>query len=344
MGDSEARTPQSISPFGWQFETLPLRGGTTQGEAVQLRAASSNGWDRLREEGLDSVERDRRAILAMAGTYRTSFDYVETAGFSAGYQPISPYRSWGTEVVCVLDDSARKIVLQHILLMQFSDQQEPVLVKHWRQDWFYEPESVMRYRGHSRWEFESVSELDGRGAWSQIVYQVDDSPRYGGIARWQHGGGLSIWQSDPTWRPLPRRELSVRQDYQVIAGVNRHLITPTGWIHEQENNKLKLDEEGKVQVVARELGLNRYELIEKFDTQVADDYFRHTEPFWGLVRKEWTMRGAQSGAYVLTSGKKRGELAMQAFELADDVAKRGEQALVGLNVESFVGQYFKDKV
>ena len=47
-----------------------------------------------------------------------------------------------------------------------------------------------------------------------------------------HGGGVSTWISDETWRPLPRREFSVRKDYDVLVGTNRHTITAQGWVQE----------------------------------------------------------------------------------------------------------------
>jgi hypothetical protein len=39
---------------------------------------------------------------------------------------------------------------------------------------------------------------------SEAVWQTDDSPRYGGIGRWQYQHGVSAWQSDLTLRPLAR--------------------------------------------------------------------------------------------------------------------------------------------
>jgi len=44
------------------------------------------------------------------------------------------------------------------------------------------------------------------------------------------GEDHSTWHSENTWWPLPRREFSVRNDYNVLSGSNRHTITPTGWV------------------------------------------------------------------------------------------------------------------
>ncbi len=75
------------------------RGGTTEGPPVTLDPEVSAEWLAVREPGLSAQERDRRAILAMAGAYRTSFDFIETVGFVEGYTPPRPYQSWGTEYV-----------------------------------------------------------------------------------------------------------------------------------------------------------------------------------------------------------------------------------------------------
>lgn len=332
---------KSISPFGWQFESLPLRGGVSKGSSVQLQTTASEAWKELQKPNISEQERDRRAILAMAGSYRASFDFVETMGFSEGYQPQSPYRSWGTEVVYVLENSPQKVVLQHVLLMRSPDS-EPVVVKHWRQDWQYQPSSVLRFQGSDTWRLEPVKSEQSQGLWSQTVYQVDDCPRYGGIGLWQHQSGMSVWSSDPTWRPLPRREFTVRNDYQVLDGINRHIITPTGWIHEQENNKVVLQHDRSTKVLAREFGLNRYELLENFDTQPADSYTSSTEPFWAMVRAQWETRAKVGQSYTLRSGKERGKLAGEAFQAADEVGKNGPLPNQEKRVKALVDEYFKN--
>ena len=56
--------------FAWQFldgSEMAPRGGTTTGARVDLVKAPSPEWQQLQEAGLDKKEKDRRAILAMAG-------------------------------------------------------------------------------------------------------------------------------------------------------------------------------------------------------------------------------------------------------------------------------------
>ena len=71
--------------------------------------------------------------------------------------------------------------------------------------------------------------------------------------------------SNLTLRPLPRREFSVRNDYDLLKGHNRITITPQGWIHEEDNLKtvigLSGSEESNHTYTAREIGIARYEKL-----------------------------------------------------------------------------------
>ena len=284
--------------FSWYFQDgspLSPRGGSTRGTTVQLVTEPTAEWHALQEPGITQLERDRRAILAMAGEYRVSFDFIETTGFVAAYKPERPYRSWGTEKVYVVEDTGRDIVLQHLLVMSFTDKDGkthgPHVTKHWRQDWRYEPTDQLVYLGNNTWQRIQVPAERQRGHWRQTVYQVDDSPRYSGIAQWQHLGNYSSWNDENGWRPLPRREYSVRSDYDVLIGNNRHTITPTGWTHEQHNLKAKLYETGKLAasqpILGRESGFNRYERITGYDWSAGDHYQESTKPVWDAVRSKW---------------------------------------------------------
>src|SRR5690606_37916690 len=79
--------------FGWSFadeESTKPRGGITTGAPVTLRTSPGPGWLAIREPGIDKLEKDRRAILAMQGIYRVTFDFVETVPLRAGYTPARP--------------------------------------------------------------------------------------------------------------------------------------------------------------------------------------------------------------------------------------------------------------
>jgi hypothetical protein len=316
LGCSTATAKPAAKPaayvFAWPFleSSIEPRGGTTRGAPVTLETRPSAEWERLHAPGLSARERDRAAILAMAGDYRTSFDFLETIEFTPGAGPARPYRSWGTERIYAIEDRRDFISLQHVLVMFAIDENGkrigPMVQKHWRQDWRYEPDRVLVFAGNERFETRAVPREDSRGAWSQTVYQVDDSPRYGSVGRWVHADEASIWEGGEAWRPLPRREHSVRSDYQVLAGSNRHTILPTGWVHEQDNLKLVLqvsrsepkaseDQQiGNTRRLAREIGVDRYERLRDFDFSAADAYWKATASFWALVRQGWAQRVAKA--------------------------------------------------
>ena len=287
-------TPRQFT-FAWPYQPddrMAPRGGITTGDSITLATDASPAWQALQAAGLSARERDRRAILAMAGAYRASFDFIETVGFTEGYQPDPPYQSWGTEYVYVVSDEPDFISLQHIMVIRFAsageDASEPVVVKHWRQDWRYEGRELFVFDGHQQWRRVTLTEEQARGKWVQSVFQVDDSPRYAAVGSWQHTANFSSWTSDETWRPLPRREFSVRDDYDVLIGSNRHTITPTGWVQEEHNLKAALDDDGAVaRILARENGLARYERIEGFDWSPGDEYWQRTAPYWAEVRSAW---------------------------------------------------------
>ncbi|MEM9403355.1 MAG: DUF6607 family protein [Pseudomonadota bacterium] len=317
--------------YAWPFtedDTMKPRGGTTRGPALELDNSPGERWLALQAPELTKQERDRRAILAMAGGYRASFDFIETVGFTPDYEPKRPYQSWGTEYVYVVEDQADFISLQHILVMTFlNDDDElvgPMVVKHWRQDWQYEDANLHVYTGHSTWEQRDVAPNQARGTWSQSVYQVDDSPRYQAVGRWEHRANHSSWTSNETWRPLPRREFSVRDDYHVLVGTNRHTITPTGWVHEEDNLKVVLDEDGKpagdYPYLARESGFNRYERILDYDFSAGDNYWQQTSEFWADVRDAWEQLFAEQTSLTLADSYEDQSLFMTMFMYAGNIS------------------------
>jgi hypothetical protein len=227
----------------------------------------------------DPFDRDRNAILAMAGEFKVNFNFEETVVLKAGYTRHKPHQSIGHEFVEAIENSRERIVLQHVLV----DAQGNV-TKHWRQDWVYEPNWLWKFAGSGTWKKYSVSPAEAQGKWAQFVYQVDDTPRYAALGRWQHTGNKSAWTSDPTWRPLPRREYTTRSDYDVLDGVNRQTITPDGWVHEQDNTKLVLKSNENL---VRERGTNYYTRATNYSFAPGRDYWRNTAAYWSEIRNEW---------------------------------------------------------
>ena len=283
--------------FSWQFQdsdAMRPRGGTTKGSTVELSNKSNSAWRKLSNEENSNFEKDRHAILSMAGNHRVTFDFIETIVHDPVSKPDRPYQSWGTEYVLVIEDSPQFISLQHILVMTFVDKDgktsKPMVMKHWRQDWQYAPSQMLVHNLTKGWHIQQLTK-ESANSWSQTVYQVDDSPRYASTGKWKHFKEMSIWESKDTLRPLPRREFSVRSDYDVLWGTNRITVLPSGWVQEEDNLKMVItnpkDIENNQSFKAREAGIARYELISGLDISAAEDYWKKTKSFWQDVRKAW---------------------------------------------------------
>jgi len=230
----------------------------------------------------DAFKKDRDAILSMAGKFDVEFTFRETVPLVAGYELKKPYRADALEIVKVVEDHEDLIVLQHILLVEAG----PIMqvVKHWGQIWKYEDPVIVEYLGERTWKKRTLKPSEVKGTWTQLVTQVDDSPRYESWGKWTHEGNRSAWTSKDTCRPLPRREYTKRNDYDILRAVNRHVITPEGWVHEQENRKWI---KGKNRFLCHETGLNIYRRYEQEDFSKAENYWEATSDFWQQVRTEW---------------------------------------------------------
>ena len=312
--------------YAWPFaptDSMKPRGGTTKGANVTLQREPDELWLQIQQSGLQKIEKDRRAIRAMSGSYRASFDFVELAGFERDYEPKAPYQSWGTEHVYVIADDPFFISLQHVLVMKFVNESNnkvtSVVVKHWRQDWTYEDTVLNIFDKDNTWERVSLDEGDVSGKWSQAVFQVDDSPRYEAIGQWVHSVNYSSWESEQTRRPLPRREFSVRDDYDLLVGVNRHTITPTGWVHEEDNLKVAVDVVDNERNIAREAGFNRYERIIDHDFSPGHEYWSKTKGFWKDVRAAWDIRLRSYDEITLRDTVEGRRLFQVMFNYADGI-------------------------
>jgi hypothetical protein len=321
--------------FSWNLSEIcdmQPRGGTSRGTKIVLDEQPHEGWLAIQAENLSWFEKDRRAILAMAGPYRVSFDFLETMGFVNNYIPSKPYQSWGTEYVYVAQDTGDYISLQHIMVMSFVDDDgvssAPMVMKHWRHDWQYQKPLMFEYPGHNTWKKRTLTPAQTKGKWSQSVYQVDDSPRYESIGAWQHEANVSSWQSAKTWRPLPRRESSVRNNYHVLQGTNKHIILPNGWVQEEHNYKLVLDEQGNVDIavpfLAKEIGLARYQKIVQHDFSPGDEHWQKSSQFWQDVREVWAQK-TQTSDGLMINNRVGGQLMFMPFFAKAQTVVHGEK-------------------
>ncbi|HEY1073758.1 DUF6607 family protein [Brevundimonas sp.] len=238
-------------------------------------------------------ERDRQSILAQAGQYRVHFDMRENVSFSADYDPMEGKLSGGSEIVRVVYDKGDRISLQHILVMEHDG--KAIVIKHWRQDWVYQPQSVLTYTGPNQWTLTPVSADQRPGAWSQTVWQTDDSPRYGGVGRWTYVNGLSAWTSALTWRPLARRDAVLNPVYDRYLGTNRHILTPNGWVHIQDNMKMSGKAGGEPVAIVQEDVVNTYDRSTSYSPKAGDDYWAATQDYWAAVRDAWDAVVARDG-------------------------------------------------
>ncbi|MEL6666499.1 MAG: DUF6607 family protein [Pseudomonadota bacterium] len=284
-----------------------------------------------------NFEQDRQSILAMAGDYKVTFDFTETVSFVEGYELKDPKLSGGHESVRVVEDRGDFISMQHLLVV--GPDESPFVVKHWRQDWKYEPARVLMFVGGNAWEWQDVPASERAGTWSQTVYQVDDAPRYGAVGTWTYEDGIAEWTPPQEWRPLPRRDMTTRDDYHAVDAVNRHVITPWGWVHEQDNSKLILD--GTPQALVREVGINTYRAFDDYPVEAAEDYWAGTADYWAGVRAHWTAIEAANERFAITIKGETEPLYMPLLELAgavNDGEKELESALVEARaiIDSFV--------
>jgi hypothetical protein len=265
-----------------------------------------------------SFEADRKDILAMAGNYKVRFDMQESTRWDAAYTPIAAKISGGHEVVRVIEDSGRRIILQHLLVVTVDGKSE--IIKHWRQDWEYEPAKVLVYDDRNIWRWEEVPEKMRTGRWSQTVWQVDDSPRYGGWGQFESQGGVRRWRSSWTWRPLARRDAVRNPAYDRYFAINRHQLSPDGWIHWQDNIKMGL-KDGKLVPIVQEYVLNSYTRFDSYDVKAADDYWAKTKDYWAAVRAQWDKVAATKGGIAVQEKADTGTvIAERLLGLGDEIA------------------------
>ena len=82
-------------------------------------------------EQTTNIDKDREAILSMAGEYEVTFKFMETIAISDEYELRKPYLAEATEVIFVVKDTPKNIIMQHVLWLEDLE----VVVKHWKQEW-----------------------------------------------------------------------------------------------------------------------------------------------------------------------------------------------------------------
>lgn len=224
---------------------------------------------------------DVAAIKGQCGCHDVSFLYAETFSPDKQYQFKDRYTAKGTEWVFVDEERPGKLVIQHLLVVG-----DTMVIKHWREDWLYQNTSLLTFDQNASWKRRTLTPEQARGQWTQQVVEVDDSPRYEGSATWIHADGRHYWESTVD-APLPRREYTKRHDYNVMRRTNHHEITTTGYIHEQDNEKIIRSEAGD-QLLVSEKGLNTYNRTDDKKCQTAKDWWARNRAYWADVRTVWS--------------------------------------------------------
>ncbi|WP_163407723.1 DUF6607 family protein [Flavobacterium ajazii] len=232
----------------------------------------------------DKKQQDIKSIKSMCGCYEVKFNFTETFSYpkdSLSYKPSETKHESALEWVELVEDTPNKISMQHLLIVS-----DDMIIKHWRQDWLYENTDLYLFDKNTSWKYKKLDKKAVKGQWTQKVYQVDDSPRYEGTATWVHVDGQDYW-ANVTDAPLPRREHTKRNDYNVLKRRNIHEITSTGWNHEQDNQKLVRDDSGKDVLLAEEKGMDVYTKVADSKCLAGQKWWKENNALWKNVRDKW---------------------------------------------------------
>ena len=269
---------------------------------------------------------DVKAIKAMTGCYEVTFNFAETFSPDKDYEKADNYRSKALEWITVAEESANKIKLQHLLIVNPKGKGKDAIVKHWRQDWLYENTDLYVFDKENKWKYKKLSPESVKGQWTQVVYQVDDAPRYSGSATWVHVDGRNYWESN-TDAPLPRREYTTRKDYNVLNRNNKQEILDWGWIHNQDNKKVVRKDGEADTVIAEEKGLEYYKKVDDNKCVIAKNYWNEYAPLWSAVRKAWDERLDQKKDLEVTPNVSDVHLYMQIWDLKPNQIKQAQEAV-----------------
>ncbi|EDM45564.1 hypothetical protein SCB49_07142 [unidentified eubacterium SCB49] len=277
-------------------------------------------------------KQDAEAIKKMCGCYEVTFNFAETFNYSQDslYLPSKTKIATGLEWAQIVGDESNddKIQIQHLL--QVGNPAEPMIIKHWRQDWLFENTDLYTYNADNEWTFVQKSKKDVKGQWTQKVFQVDDSPRYEGTATWVHVDGRSYWENT-TPAPLPRREYTQRSDYNLTMRTNRHEITDFGWVHDQDNEKIVREKGAEDILLAKEKGYNTYVKVDDSRCAAAASWWKDHTNKWSVVRAKWDEVYARNQDLNLEQKVKNKVLYKYLFD--DEIT---EEAQINPVIESFI--------
>ena len=272
-------------------------------------------------------KKDIEAIKEMCGCFEIDFNFAETFQYSndSNYKKSNNYNSKALEYAKLIKDEKGHISIQHLLVMG------SYVIKHWRQDWIYENEDLLKYDADNTWKKISKTKKEVKGQWTQKVFQVDDSPRYEGTSSWVHIDGKSFWENT-SYAPLPRREYTKRNDYNIMIRGNRHEIVNYGWIHDQDNKKVIRDnKQNKEYEIAAEKGFNKYAKVDDSKCIEAAEWWNENSKKWAFVREKWNSIYSKNKTLSLEKSIDKKPLYSYLFD--ENVTKKDE---IGSIIDRFV--------
>ena len=272
-------------------------------------------------------KQDIEAIKEMCGCFEIDFKFSETFQYinDSNYSKSKNYNAKALEYAKLIKDEKGHISIQHLLVMG------DYIIKHWRQDWIFQNKDLLKYDGNNNWKYISKTKQDVKGQWTQKVFQVDDSPRYEGSATWVHADGKSYWENS-SYAPLPRREYTKRNDYNIMIRGNRQEITEDGWVHDQDNFKVVKDSESDSEVIiASEKGINSYTRVDESNCKEAIKWWDENNEKWLLVLEKWNSIYSKKDDISLRQSVENKPLFSFLFD--ENVVKRDE---IGLIIDRFV--------
>lgn len=227
-------------------------------------------------------QEDLEAIDKLCGCFEVTFNYAETFVTDTNNKfyakPLNEHAV--IEYVFPLEKTDKKISMQHILVVN-----ESMMIKHWREDWVYENNVFWDFVANDVWTKNTKTADEVKGQWTQTVWEVSDAPRYQGTSHWLRNNGQTFWMNT-TDAPLPRREYTTRRDYNVMNRTNRLTLTDYGYMHEQDNIKIKRDN-GNDKIISYEKGYNKYVRVDDSKCEAAKAFWAGKGEFWKDVRNTW---------------------------------------------------------
>jgi hypothetical protein len=237
-------------------------------------------------------KQDVESIKSLCGCFQIDFKYAETFAPDSNYKIHKPYLAKGTELAELIEEKPGKFVIQHLLVIN-----DTMIIKHWREDWTYQNNTLLAFNKNFTWKKITLPQSTVKGQWTQTVWEVDDAPRYQGTATWVHVDGKSYW-NNTTDAPLPRREYSIRSDYNVLNRTNNISITKDGWLHEQDNQKIIRTDGEPDKLLVQEKGYNIYHRVDDSKCSGAKKWWQLNKEQWVTIRKQWDDKIANAATEV----------------------------------------------